>query len=144
MSPNLEFQVGDRVTARSIPAKILLFDRPISLGLANYPSLIGVELTIAEITADWIVCTRASGQKIHAYLDSGESIELLYRSISLSPIPACQCGRCGLPEYLQDEDGDRLYECATCKRMVPFCYGEFQKMPDSCDDCFCATYGGDE
>jgi hypothetical protein len=61
MSPTPEFQVGDRVTARSIPAKSQLLGRPTSLELANYPSLIGVELTIAEITEDWIVCTRASG-----------------------------------------------------------------------------------
>lgn len=84
-------------------------------------------------------------QKILAYLDSGESIELLYRRIALSPVPHCQCGRCGLPEELQNlDDGDRLYECATCKRSVPFCYGAADAMLDSCDDCWFATYGGDE
>jgi hypothetical protein len=56
-----QFQVGDRVTARSIPAKSQLLGKPTSLELANYPSLIGVELTISEITEDWIICTRPSG-----------------------------------------------------------------------------------
>jgi hypothetical protein len=56
-----QFCVGDRVTVRSIPAKVLVLNQPTSLELANYPSLIGVALTIAEITEDWIVCTRASG-----------------------------------------------------------------------------------
>jgi hypothetical protein len=84
-------------------------------------------------------------QKIPAYLDSSESIELLYRRISLTPVPDCQCGLCGLPEELQDlDDGDRMYECATCKRLVPWCYGAADKMPDSCDCCWVATYGGDE
>ncbi len=56
-----QFQVGDRVTARSILCKSQLLGKPTSLELANYPSLIGVELTISEITDDWIVCTRPSG-----------------------------------------------------------------------------------
>jgi hypothetical protein len=55
------FQVGDRVTVRSILCKSQLLGKPTSSQLANYPSLIGVALTISEITEDWIVCTRASG-----------------------------------------------------------------------------------
>lgn len=45
-----------------INSKIAILDHvPTSLELANYPSLIGVELTITEITEDWIVCIRPSG-----------------------------------------------------------------------------------
>lgn len=56
-----EFQVGDRVTVRSILCKSQLLGKPTSLELANYPSLIGVALTISEISEDWIVCTCKSG-----------------------------------------------------------------------------------
>lgn len=79
-----EFQVGDKVTARtrkrtpqgwSIPAKSQLLGKPTSLELANYPSLIGVALTIAEITEDWIVCTRLSGTTTPGL--QAEDLELL-------------------------------------------------------------------
>jgi hypothetical protein len=75
MSPNLKFQVGDRVTCRSIRIKSLFLNKPTELELANYPSLIGVELTISEITADWIICTRASGTTTPALMAA--DLELL-------------------------------------------------------------------
>jgi hypothetical protein len=55
------FKVGDRVTVRSIRAKYLVLGSPTVLELANYPSLIGVPLTIESIEQPWIICTRASG-----------------------------------------------------------------------------------
>jgi hypothetical protein len=61
MSPTPEFQVGDKVTARSILCKSQLLGKPTELELANYPSLIGVELTIESFEYPWIICTRASG-----------------------------------------------------------------------------------
>jgi hypothetical protein len=70
-----EFQVGDRVTAKSILCKSQLLGKPTSLELANYPSLIGVALTISEITADWIICTRASGTTTPALMAA--DLELL-------------------------------------------------------------------
>lgn len=69
-----------------------------------------------------------------------------YKAISLLPVPECQCGECNndpdveetlasLPEY-------RMYfECRTCHREVPYCYGAADSMPDSCDACWSATYG---
>ena len=57
----IPFRVGDRVTVKSIPAKAMLLGIPKTIELANYPSLIGVELTIESIEDPWIICTRASG-----------------------------------------------------------------------------------
>lgn len=55
------FAVGDQVTVRSITAKSMLLGVPAIIQVANYPSLIGVVLTIESINEPWIICTRASG-----------------------------------------------------------------------------------
>ena len=47
------FRIGDRVTCRSIKSQ--------DLELANYPSLVGIELAIEYFDPPWIVCTRPSG-----------------------------------------------------------------------------------
>lgn len=54
-------EVGDKVTAKSTPAKAMLFGVPKTLELAKYPSLVGVVLTVVKITNSWIICERESG-----------------------------------------------------------------------------------
>lgn len=46
----------------------------------------------------------------------------------------CECGECGL---FVDEDGDidRYYECAECRRDVPYCIGADDEYYDFCNDC---------
>jgi hypothetical protein len=39
----------------------------------------------------------------------------------------CTCGECD-PE-------NQSYQCATCKRIVPWCFGMADKYFDDCDDC---------
>ena len=68
------FSVGQKVTARSIPAKSMLLGIPKTLELAKYPSLIGVVLTIESFQAPWIVCTRPSGSYAPAL--TAEDLEL--------------------------------------------------------------------
>ena len=62
------FAVGQKVTARSIAAKAILLGQPQMLELANYPSLIGIPLTIVDFEDPWIICTRASGSYAPALL----------------------------------------------------------------------------
>jgi hypothetical protein len=70
-----EFRVGDRVTAKSIPAKSRFMGKPIDLELANHPSLIGVELTIVDILHPWILCARFNSDFAPALTE--EDLELL-------------------------------------------------------------------
>jgi hypothetical protein len=73
------FKVGDRVTCKSIPARSMLLGVPKTLELATYPSLIGVELTIASFDGQFIICTRASGSYAPALV--AEDLELVGVSV---------------------------------------------------------------
>jgi len=61
--------------------------------------------------------------------------------IATKPIPgvavACQCGGaiCG-----ESPLGPMLYRCATCRRLVPWCFGAADDRPDECDDCWAAAH----
>jgi hypothetical protein len=70
-----EFRIGDRVTAKSVPAKSRFMGKPIELELANHPSLIGVELTIVDILSPWILCTRFNSDFVPAL--TVDDLELL-------------------------------------------------------------------
>lgn len=61
-----EFKVGDRVTVRSTLAKSRFMGKTIAIELANYPSLIGVKLTIVDTLPPWILCTRSNGDFVPA------------------------------------------------------------------------------
>lgn len=64
-----KFKIGDRrettrklrVQVKSVLAKSMLLGVPTTIELARHPSLIGVVLTIVEISNPWIICQRNSG-----------------------------------------------------------------------------------
>lgn len=41
-------------------------------------------------------------------------------------------GGCGLPLL--------VYACPGCKRLVPWCFGAADDMPDHCDDCWSVAH----
>ena len=41
-------------------------------------------------------------------------------------------GRCPYPE--------RYFDCDVCKRMMPYCMGHSDDMPDSCSDCWAEAH----
>jgi len=38
----------------------------------------------------------------------------------------CQCNECGKDDF---------FNCALCKREVPYCFGASDEFEDLCDDC---------
>lgn len=40
----------------------------------------------------------------------------------------CTCSVC--------EGRDSIFTCDCCGRNVPFCLGQFDEYPDTCDDCW--------
>ncbi len=50
----------------------------------------------------------------------------------------CLCGGCGHGETstLIPEDGEHVYECPGCERLVPWCFGAADRHPELCDDCW--------
>lgn len=51
---------------------------------------------------------------------------------STHPIPICDCGECDDPEL---EGYPRRFECSSCHRSVPWCYGASDDYPELCDAC---------
>lgn len=47
----------------------------------------------------------------------------------------CQCGGdgCRMPDS---------YRCGSCLRLIPFCMGADDDLPDSCDECWAKAQGG--
>jgi hypothetical protein len=72
---NREFSIGDRVTVKSILSKSHCMGKTIMLETANYPHLIGTELTIVDLLPPWILCVRPTGIFVPALTE--EDLELL-------------------------------------------------------------------
>ena len=39
---------------------------------------------------------------------------------------------------------DECFKCDRCLRIVPYCKGAADEMPDACDDCWYAVHKDDE
>ena len=50
----------------------------------------------------------------------------------ISPV-ACTCGECFKPDA---EGYPRVFDCPTCNRVVPWCFGATDAYEDICDDCW--------
>jgi hypothetical protein len=38
--------------------------------------------------------------------------------------------------YCRECQAGMLFRCDTCDRLMPWCMGAYDNMPDSCDDCW--------